>query len=374
MVAWCLAALAAAESIDDVVLAAPPGSEEELERVAAEAAPGLPVTVVTGGKSRSESVAIALASGRRRPDRRPRRRPAAAGARAGDRCVERLRHWRCDGVVAAARAVDAVKESDSGGRVLGDARAVEPMGGADAAGLRRRDPARALAGPDLERAYDDAQLVEDAGGDVRIVEAPRHNLKVTSPTDLRIAELLLADRHGDDRGSRPRLLTDYHTHLRPDDPEATAERYFTEAQRGPLPRGGSRARRLGHRVLGARAPLPAGARRLAPSLLGGERGRRPGRVRRLRPEGARCRAPGEARHRDGLRAGPRGADRRPARRAAVGLRDRVGALHRGPCRRPRGLRRLADIGARRGVDANTSRPSATRPRVGCSTCSPIRIW
>lgn len=202
MVAWCLAALAAAESIDDVVLAAPPGSEEDLERVAAEAAPGLPVTVVTGGKSRSESVAIALASAGGdliavHDAARPLLEPELA-----DRCVERLCHWQCDGVVAAARAVDAVKESDSGGRVLATLErsnlwTVQTPQVFGAEILRR-----ALAGPDLERAYDDAQLVEDAGGDVRIVEAPRHNLKVTSPTDLRIAELLLADRHGDDRGAR----------------------------------------------------------------------------------------------------------------------------------------------------------------------------
>ena len=32
------------------------------------------------------------------------------------------------------------------------------------------------------------------GGDVRIVEAPRENLKVTTPHDLRVAALLLHDR------------------------------------------------------------------------------------------------------------------------------------------------------------------------------------
>jgi 2-C-methyl-D-erythritol 4-phosphate cytidylyltransferase len=35
-----------------------------------------------------------------------------------DRCVERLQSWRCDGVVAAARATDTVKETDAGGRVI----------------------------------------------------------------------------------------------------------------------------------------------------------------------------------------------------------------------------------------------------------------
>ena len=111
-----------------------------------------------------------------------------------DRCVERLEHWRCDGVVAAARAVDTIKEADAGGRVIGTLErgtlwAVQTpqvfQPGALDAGARRGRPARAT---------DDAQLVEAVGGDIRVVEAPRHNLKVTTDQDLRIAELLLAER------------------------------------------------------------------------------------------------------------------------------------------------------------------------------------
>jgi 2-C-methyl-D-erythritol 4-phosphate cytidylyltransferase len=43
----------------------------------------------------------------------------------------------------------------------------------------------------LEAATDDAALVEAAGGSVRVVEAPPQNIKVTTPADLRLAELLL---------------------------------------------------------------------------------------------------------------------------------------------------------------------------------------
>jgi 2-C-methyl-D-erythritol 4-phosphate cytidylyltransferase len=42
-------------------------------------------------------------------------------------------------------------------------------------------------------ATDDAALVEAMGGTVRIVEAPRENLKVTTPLDLALAERLLTD-------------------------------------------------------------------------------------------------------------------------------------------------------------------------------------
>jgi 2-C-methyl-D-erythritol 4-phosphate cytidylyltransferase len=43
----------------------------------------------------------------------------------------------------------------------------------------------------LARATDDAWLVERAGGRVVVVEAPAQNFKVTTPDDLRVAELLL---------------------------------------------------------------------------------------------------------------------------------------------------------------------------------------
>jgi 2-C-methyl-D-erythritol 4-phosphate cytidylyltransferase len=42
-------------------------------------------------------------------------------------------------------------------------------------------------------ATDDAMLVEAIGGKVLIYPAPPENLKVTTPTDLRMAELLLSD-------------------------------------------------------------------------------------------------------------------------------------------------------------------------------------
>jgi 2-C-methyl-D-erythritol 4-phosphate cytidylyltransferase len=46
----------------------------------------------------------------------------------------------------------------------------------------------------LAQATDDAWLVERTGGTVRVVESTPANFKVTTPHDLRIADLLLADR------------------------------------------------------------------------------------------------------------------------------------------------------------------------------------
>ena len=91
-----------------------------------------------GGDSRSESVARALAE---TPEEvasvavhdaaRPLVTPQLL-----DRCVSQLERWGCDGVVAAARAVDTIKEADAGGRVLATLRARPAVGGPDAAGVQ----------------------------------------------------------------------------------------------------------------------------------------------------------------------------------------------------------------------------------------------
>jgi 2-C-methyl-D-erythritol 4-phosphate cytidylyltransferase len=46
----------------------------------------------------------------------------------------------------------------------------------------------------VDAATDEAWLVERGGGNVRVVEAPAENLKVTTPRDLAVAEQLLAAR------------------------------------------------------------------------------------------------------------------------------------------------------------------------------------
>jgi 2-C-methyl-D-erythritol 4-phosphate cytidylyltransferase len=166
-----------------------------LEELARETAPRLDSTVVEGGRSRSESVARALESA---ADAEAvlvhdAARPLVT-AELVERCVAQLGRLGSDGVVAAARATDTIKEADAGGRVIAtlDRRtlwAVQTPQVFRASALRE-----ALARGELERAYDDAQLVEAIGGDVRVVEAPRDNLKVTTPFDLEVAGLLLAAR------------------------------------------------------------------------------------------------------------------------------------------------------------------------------------
>jgi 2-C-methyl-D-erythritol 4-phosphate cytidylyltransferase len=62
--------------------------------------------------------------------------------------------------------------------------------------FRRAALERALDVPDdvLAQATDDAWLVERAGGRVRVVASGAENLKVTTPWDLQVVELLLRER------------------------------------------------------------------------------------------------------------------------------------------------------------------------------------
>jgi 2-C-methyl-D-erythritol 4-phosphate cytidylyltransferase len=190
-----LTALARSSSVDALVVAAPPEFEDALRAVCSKAAPELPATVVTGGVTRSRSVANALDAAAKAEIVlvHDAARPLVT-AELVDRCVERLRGWGCDGVVAAARATDTVKETDAGGRVIATLERAN-LWAAQTPQVFRAEVLRSVfASAELERAYDDAQLVEAAGADVRIVEAPRENIKVTTTFDMRVAELLLSSR------------------------------------------------------------------------------------------------------------------------------------------------------------------------------------
>ena len=182
MVEWSIEALRAAPSIEHVVVALPPG-----------VAPPAGVIGAQGGEQRSLSVRNALEAAQGDPVVvHDAARPLVTAA-----LVEEVLAGLvdADAAIAAAPVTDTVKEA-RGGKV------VQTL---DRAGLwavqtpqafRRDALERALAQTDevLAAATDDASLVEALGGCVRVVEAPRSNLKVTSAFDLRVAELLLGER------------------------------------------------------------------------------------------------------------------------------------------------------------------------------------
>ena len=84
------------------------------------------------------------------------------------------------------------------------------------------------------------------------------------------------------------MLTDYHVHLRPDEPDTPAGALLHRRERRALPGGRRRRRDRRARHLRAHPPLPPGARRLAPSLLGRAGPRRPRRLLRVPRRRRRC--------------------------------------------------------------------------------------
>jgi 2-C-methyl-D-erythritol 4-phosphate cytidylyltransferase len=185
MVQWSIAALSAVAAIDEIVVALPPAMD------APEGTIG-----VAGGTQRSHSVQAALAAARADDVVlvHDAARPLLTVALVED-CLAALAAGECDAAIAAAPVTDTIKECDATTvvRTLDRARlwAVQTP-----QAFRRDVLERALDQDDeiLGAATDDAALVEAMGGTVRLVPAPPDNLKVTTPLDLRVAELLLRER------------------------------------------------------------------------------------------------------------------------------------------------------------------------------------
>jgi len=185
MLQWSVDALSAVDEVERIVVALPPGVH---------APPG--TIGVPGGAARSQSVRAAL---REAGDAEvvlvhDAARPMVTPELIRD-CLAALATHGCDAAIAATPVTDTIKES----------RGEEVVRTLDRSCLwavqtpqvfTRQALERALdcADEDLAAATDDASLVESGGGTVRLVPASRENMKVTTPLDLRVAELLLAER------------------------------------------------------------------------------------------------------------------------------------------------------------------------------------
>ncbi len=189
MLEWSLAALRAVEAVDEIVVALPADALET-------APPG--VIAVAGGEHRSHSVRAALAaSGGGDPvivhdAARPLATPALF-----EQALEELERSRADAVIAAAPVADTIKECGEDGRTVARTLDRARLWAIQTPQVFRRVALeRALSGSDAElaRATDDAWLVEQAGGVVRILGSEPGNLKITTREDLRVAELLLSER------------------------------------------------------------------------------------------------------------------------------------------------------------------------------------
>ncbi len=197
--AWSLSALHATAGIERIAIAMPPELEQGTRdfAFAAEEAPPQ-IIAVSGGATRSESVRSALgAVGAGDPvlvhdAARPLLTPAIA-----QQVIQALvADASADAAIAAMPVTDTIKRADAGGAVRETLDRGELWAVQTPQVFRRAALERALDVPadELARATDDAWLVERAGGKVIVVRASEENLKVTSPLDLRVAELLLLAR------------------------------------------------------------------------------------------------------------------------------------------------------------------------------------
>jgi 2-C-methyl-D-erythritol 4-phosphate cytidylyltransferase len=114
------------------------------------------------------------------------------------RALAELRHSGADAVVAATPVSDTIKEVAADGRTVAATLSRSRLWAVQTPQVFRRaaleDALLAASEQHLAAATDDAWLVERAGGTVRVLAGEPDNLKVTTPIDLRVAELLLAGR------------------------------------------------------------------------------------------------------------------------------------------------------------------------------------
>lgn len=201
MIEWSIDAFRASDSVRSIVVAAPPGHEGDLG--------GADLIVVPGGATRAQSVSNALAAVATdcvaiHDAARPLLTPELVEALVAD--LEAAPE--AAGVIAAAPVTDTIKRASGSSRQFasyenGKCRlAIErtedrsELWAAQTPQVFRTDALReALAAAERpDEATDEAMLVEGAGGTVLLHPVEGQNLKVTTPLDLRVAELLLQSR------------------------------------------------------------------------------------------------------------------------------------------------------------------------------------
>jgi 2-C-methyl-D-erythritol 4-phosphate cytidylyltransferase len=196
ILAWTLLAAAAAQSIEWIGIVAQPEDRSAIQEILAQLALAKPVQLIDGGATRQASVYCGLQG-----------LPVAAthvlihdGARClgtadlFDRCAAALAD--CDGLVAAVPVKDTIKTVDGNLQVTGTPdraqlwAAQTPQGFRVSLLLACHEKGRALGW----EVTDDAALFERCNLPVQIVMGEETNLKITTPTDLPIADFILRQR------------------------------------------------------------------------------------------------------------------------------------------------------------------------------------
>jgi 2-C-methyl-D-erythritol 4-phosphate cytidylyltransferase len=150
---------------------------------------------VVGGEQRSLSVRNALRAAAGDPVLVHDAARPLVTVELAQACLDALDARDLDAAIAAAPVTDTIKEAGADRLVARTLERSRLWAIQTPQAFRREALERALSQSDdiVCAATDDAALVEALGGRVGIVEAPRENLKVTTPLDLTLAERLLAD-------------------------------------------------------------------------------------------------------------------------------------------------------------------------------------
>jgi 2-C-methyl-D-erythritol 4-phosphate cytidylyltransferase len=187
MLQWSVQALRAVDAIERIVVALPPG---EL------AAAPEGTLAVAGGDARSQSVREALrAAGDGDPVVVHDAARPLAPPELFESAIAELERSGADAVIAAAPVSDTIKEVGADGRTVSRTLERSRLWAVHTPQVFRREVLeRVLSEASdelLAAATDDAWLIERAGGTVRVVDSPVTNIKVTTPADLELAEVLL---------------------------------------------------------------------------------------------------------------------------------------------------------------------------------------
>jgi 2-C-methyl-D-erythritol 4-phosphate cytidylyltransferase len=204
MIGWSIDALRACESVRSIVVAAPPGHVHDLG--------GHDLRVVDGGATRAQSVANAMAAvGTELVAIHDAARPLLTPQLVEELVARLDADPEASGVIAAAPVTDTVKQAGAAsGPSTSDVFVSSEMtnaslvveGTLDRSSLWaaqtpqvfRAEALRAALDVDAatrDAATDEAMLIEAVGGRVLIHPTPTENFKVTTPLDLKVAELLL---------------------------------------------------------------------------------------------------------------------------------------------------------------------------------------
>jgi 2-C-methyl-D-erythritol 4-phosphate cytidylyltransferase len=207
MIEWSIDAFRACNSVRSIVVAAPPGRDDDLD--------GHNLTVVPGGATRAQSVANTLeAVGTELVAIHDAARPLLTPELVEELVARLDASPEAAGIIAATPVTDTIKltatgshgeetsppffidELKNGGLVVESTLDRSRLWAAQTPQVFRTAALRALEADAATRdaATDEAMLVEAAGGTVLIHPTSPQNLKVTTPLDLQVAELFLTRR------------------------------------------------------------------------------------------------------------------------------------------------------------------------------------